>query len=533
MRARALALPVLVAGLVLPFLGRPPHVDDPNFLALARGAVLDPWRPHDVVINWQGSSERAFDVLSNPPGVAWWLAPVVDAPLPAQHLWMLAWLPLALWGAHRLGRRFSGDGEGAVLLTLTSPVVLLACCSLTPDLPLLACTLAGVGGFVDATDRGDRARATTWALVAGLAALFRYSGLALVPLLLLYPQTRRRNVAAMVPAAASALPIALLCLHDLHAWGAVHILAMGRFQAVSLGSWDLFHKAVAAVAMVGAAGLLPVLAAATFRRSLPGAVAGLLLGLVAASLADQPADATLATTLATAAGGAVLAPTLPGRRATPDHLFLAAWTWGGLLFLLTLRFMAARYWLPFLIPVALVALQALRTRGSRRLLAAAVALQAVVALGMAVDDDAQARAQVALATTVTHRFPASDEASPPRFAGHWGWQHALETAGWRPLEEGEVLPPGTLLAVAETPWPQEPAEGSCLDESWRTEAPDDWPGPRVHTAAGRANVHAFVIAGHPPLDTFAPWTLASDPRERVVVWRTCAAAAAHPPPSPP
>ena len=75
----------------LPWLGRPVHFDEANFLTLARGAALDPWRPHDVWINWQGTRERAFDVLSNPPGIAWFLAPVLDQPVYLQRAWMLCW----------------------------------------------------------------------------------------------------------------------------------------------------------------------------------------------------------------------------------------------------------------------------------------------------------------------------------------------------------------------------------------------------------------------------------------------------------
>ena len=72
---------VLLIGLALPFVHKPVHVDDANFLAMARAAAIDPWRPHAFAINWGGQTERAFDVLSNPPGIALWLAPVVDQPV--------------------------------------------------------------------------------------------------------------------------------------------------------------------------------------------------------------------------------------------------------------------------------------------------------------------------------------------------------------------------------------------------------------------------------------------------------------------
>ena len=159
----------LVLLLVLPFVDKPVHVDDANFLRLAEGAARDPWRPHNVTINWLWTTQRAFDVLSNPPGIAWWLAPLNGSPTWVKHLWMLPWLALALWGCHRLGTVFADDGLSALLVLGTSPVVVLSAQSLTPDLPLFACVTAGVAGFLSSPRR-----AWVWALLAGSAALFRY-----------------------------------------------------------------------------------------------------------------------------------------------------------------------------------------------------------------------------------------------------------------------------------------------------------------------------------------------------------------------
>ena len=377
-RRAAALLALLAAGLVLPFAGKPVHVDDANFLALARGARLSPWAPHDVLINWQGHTERAFDVLSNPPGVAWWLAPVAHGPAALQHLAIWLWLPLVLWGAWRLGRRFAGDGLITALLVLTSPIVLLAAHGLTPDLPLLALTLAGVAGFVEATDADHPLAALGWAVVAGGAFLFRYSGICLLPLLLLYPLLRRK---APWAALGAALPPLLLLGHDLHAYGAFHFLSMGGFQAVALEPRDIFRKGAAAVAMLGGAGLVPLLALQRPRVALTGGLVGLGLGWAAASASQQPLVAGALTCAFCAGGGVLLAGLVPPRLSPRrDALFLATWAAGGFVFLLLLRFMAARYWLPFMLPVLLVWL---RHHPPRRLLAAAVLLQTTLALALA------------------------------------------------------------------------------------------------------------------------------------------------------
>lgn len=485
----------LALGLVLPFLGRPPHIDDPNFLRLAAGARLDPWRPHAVTINWGGTTERAFEVLSNPPGVAWWLAPALGWPLWAQHLWMLPWLGLALWGAWALGRALTPRPSAALLVLGTSPALLLAAQGFTPDLPLAACALAGVGGFLRA-GRG----AWAWAVLAGCAALFRYSGVCLVPLLVLAGWQRGRPGAGLW----AALPTALLALHDLHAYGQWHLVAMTGFQSVADTPRELLRKGLAAVAMLGGAVVLPLLALR--REAARWALGGLGLGALAVGLSGQQGAAALATALACLAGALALSGL---RLRSPEDRLLAAWALGGLAFLLTLRFAATRYWLAFYAAPALALLRLPRP-GWR--LPAAVVAQALLTLGLAVDEQAMARAQHAAAARVA-------TLGQGRFAGHWGWQGALEAAGWVPLEEGARVE--GLLAVSAVSWPQQPAEGQCLEPLAVWVLPDTGWGPRAHSAAGAANLHAFLVSAQPPVETYAPWTLADDPYDEVTVLRSC------------
>lgn len=489
--------------LCLPFLGKPVHIDDANFLRLAEGASQDVWRPHAIAINWQGNTEPALAVLSNPPGIGWWLAPVVGAPVYLQHLWMLCWLPLAVWGAGKLGATFCGRAGLAAALLVGSPIGLLAAQALTPDLPLLACTLAGAGGLTAARP-GHR---WPWALLMGAAALFRYSGVALIPLAAAWPALHRDPRGALRCGLAAALPIGLLALHDLHAYGQVHLLAMVGFQGVSGTAHDTGRKLVAALAMLGGAAALPLLS--THRRAAVGAVIGAALGAAAAASSGHAGPALLGTVAFTAAGGASLAAGASGR----DRLSIwsALWLVGGLVFLLRLRFTAARYWLPFFAPAILVPLRAAPLRQAQ----AAAAVTLALSVALSIDDLELARAQRDLAAQVIAAAP-----EPGWIAGHWGWQHHLEAAGWSPLEEDTPLPPGQLLAVSADAWPQEAGSG-CQETLLTAAAPDRWPGPRVHTAEGAANLHAFLIASDPPTETYAPWGFGTDPLDVATLLRGC------------
>ncbi|RME20231.1 MAG: hypothetical protein D6798_20895, partial [Deltaproteobacteria bacterium] len=521
----------VLVGLVLPFIGKPVHVDDANFLVLARGAAADPWRPHAAPINWQGHTERAFDVLSNPPGIGWWLAPVADQPAWVLHLWMLPWLLVAAWGAWELGRRFTDAPAAATLLIGGAPAAVLAAQSLTPDLPLLACVLAGLAGIVRHAGPASPARRWPWALLLGASALFRYSGAVMVLVALAWPLARRgrRGLrAGIMLAAATATPLVLLALHDVLAYGEVHVLAMTAFQGVSDTPREIFRKVAASLAMLGGAVVLPILCWSRLVPALVGLVGGCIIGGQAATLSHQAGPPALATLLACAAGGAVLGGALP-RPGRPDRegIFLWLWLLLGMLFLLKLRFTAARYWLPFAAPVVLLSLRTTRTG----LVRVAVPATALLSLLLAWDDLQFARAQHELARRLDRT--ARSEGGTGVFAGHWGWQHALEQRGWRPLEEDAPIAPDQLLAIDTVAWPQEPAE-SCLVllDAATIEGPPI-PLPRVHAPRGGANIHASMIAGQPPIETYAPWTLSREPYDSARLWRGCHVADPDAAPAPP
>lgn len=491
--------------LLIPFWGKPVHIDDANFLVLAEGARADAWRPHAISINWQGSTELAFDVLSNPPGIAWWLAPMISGPVWLQHAWMQLWLLPAVWGAARLGDAFGCHRNAAVLLLLGSPIGLLSAQALTPDLPLFACVLAGCGGLITARS----GRRWPWALLMGAAVVFRYSGVAMIPLAALWPVLHRDWRGGVRCGVAAALPVALLALHDVHAYGQVHLLAMVDFQGVSDDPGSVVRKLGAALAMLGGACVLPVLLRMRDVQTVVGGVAGALVGMGVVWLSALSGHVAVATVGFCCAGGMswMGGVSLRNRRT----LWAAAWIVGGLIFLLRLRFMATRYWLPFCAPAVLVPLAML----PRRRMYVATATTLGLSVLLSVDDLELARAQQDLAAQVVARFP-----HPGMVAGHWGWQHHLQRAGWQSLEEDAPLGEGMLLAQSAIAWPQESAPG-CKELVEQFEATDRWWGPRVHTTEGHANVHAFVLSASPPVDSYAPWWVGDDPLDVVTVWRGC------------
>jgi hypothetical protein len=107
-----------------------------------------------------------------------------------------------------------------------------------------------------------------------------------------------------------------------------------------------------------------------------------------------------------------------------------------------------------------------------------------------------------------------------RVAGHWGFQHHLEAAGWVPVEDDELLGKQELVAISRNAWPQS-TSNACWEWMEVTPFPDPRPGLRVLTYAGGANIHGNMLSGWPPARVFAPWTIAQDAMEHLTVRRTC------------
>ena len=541
----------ILAGLHLPFLGQAFHIDDANFLMLADGALADPWRPHDALVNWLGTPERAFDVLSNPPGVAYVLALVklTGGEEFASHVAILPFTALATWGFWRLARRFCAAPQLPALVFAASPAVVVSAHLVMPDMPLVALYLAGLALAIEGVDKGDRSRALAGAALLGGAAMFRYSGLTGGPLLALYLIGNRERSAlgrgeqVAVGLAWAAIPTAW-ALHDLHAYGSWHFWHMIAFQGAEGGGMGAGRKLLAQLCFTGGVACLPLLPLA----ARPGAgVAGripwgwLAVGLPAAAalwgLRGGGAASAIELGFATAfvltaiwlwaVAAARTSPRglgqLAGGRggAAADQAFLATWAAGILVFNLFLRFVAARYLLLGLAPLTLMAFGGPLPRFGPRLGAALVGGTAALSLTVSLSEALHAESYRTFASTwvrqaqITTPPPMSEtlEVGAPAgpdlvIAGHWGFQHYLEAMGARAASEEEAaLEPGTWVAVAALPWPQEApyldASAPARYEALRVWAIDHPLPLRTLSTRPAACFHANAVATQPMPDAAA------------------------------
>lgn len=486
---------LLSIGLGILFLSKPVHLDETNFLALLQG---DFWSPHNIRINWQGKEEFAFDVLSNPPGIAWWLWLVKDQPVFLLRLWMLPWTALCAWGAWNLGEYFVNRGASCSLLVIASPIFFLSNGSLMPDMPLMGCVIGGFGGLVY-----SERRSWCWAFLIGLGFLFRYSAITMIPLVFLWGVIHRGTRTGIWYAMWSLLPVLFLCFHDILVYQKWHFIEMFAFQSVDRSLWDILRKLSSALAMLAGGCCLPILCRTN--DGWIGAGVGVVIGAVMVALSDFSGWVAGWSIFWIAAGGGVIANGV--RVSKPKKVFLLVWLVGGLIFLVLLRFVATRYWAPFFIPAILLGVEHAKAWQIRL----TILCSFVLGLGLAADDFELAKAQRDLAWVVGH-----DKTGV--FAGHWGWQYYMEDQGWKAIDDDSIIPNGVYFASSAISWPQEPSV-SCLEQQEVYSIADKWPGPRVHTASGRGNFHSYVISGL--TETYAPWSWGDDPHDTVTLWVAC------------
>ena len=71
----ALLVAAATLACVLPFLGRPLHVDDPLFVWIAQQLAAHPLDFYGFPVNWNLAALPVHEYTQNPPLTSYWLAP--------------------------------------------------------------------------------------------------------------------------------------------------------------------------------------------------------------------------------------------------------------------------------------------------------------------------------------------------------------------------------------------------------------------------------------------------------------------------
>ena len=209
---------------------------------------------------------------------------------------------------------------------------------------------------------------------------------------------------------AVSLPTVLLCIHDVWAYGEWHFLHMIAFQQEQQ-SWASFvHKLCALSSMlVLGCGVVPRLGIG-HRWAWKLLTACILLTVTLSY--GFALDMSLLAWLSVPLGFFALARFVH-EASDAKRFWVVCWLIGGLFFLLSLRFAATRYWLPFVVPYWL-------WMHEEKWLKYWTIIMAIVSIHLAWDDAQLAKGQHHLARKVVQVCKEQYGDETGYFAGHWG-----------------------------------------------------------------------------------------------------------------
>jgi hypothetical protein len=457
-----LLAPVL---LLLPFVEKAVHIDDPLFIWTAQRILTHPLDFYGFHLNWYGTAMPMYEVNQNPPLTGYYLA-IAGALFgwreATLHLAMMLPAALAGVGVYLLSRHFCRQSMSAALIAIVTPAFLVSSTTLMSDMLLLMFFVWAIVFWLEGLSR----RQYRWLIVSGiaigLAALSKYFGACLIPLLLAHSLTagkgNRRAVCFLL------LPLLLIAAYEyatFHLYGRGLLLDAVRYASAVKTDFvpDYGRRAFVTAAFLGAC-LAPLLFYAGYLWRRRGWIVGLVIAsagaLSYAIVLDRDAAPALALQvglwLAVGIGAMQLAVSDLLRHKDARALLLFLWTAGTLLFVVFFNHLVnVRVLLPLVPAVAILIVRRIEDAGEvssryRRPVPAWPIVPAVVlALCVAYADMSLANASRRAAAEVP-----VDRASPVKtwFGGHWGFQYYMELRGAEAVNTAVPLfRPGDLVAL--------------------------------------------------------------------------------------
>ena len=456
-----------------PFAGKAFHIDDPLFLWAGKHIQSEPLNFFGFQVNWSGSLKPMFDVTRNPPLACYYIAAVTTLTGWSEfglHLAFLAPALAAVWGCYFLAREFCGAPLVAALASVLCPASLVSATSVMCDTMMLAFWVWAVFLWVQGLERQKPAYLLAAASLVSAAALTKYFGVSLIPLLLAYSVYRERRVGAW--AYPLLIPLVVLAGYELaclHLYGRPLLITAARYSTGIRGQQGAPYAARILTTLAFAGG--GVLAAVFFSpllwswRKLALGVGSAAVVTVALTfftrLGVHPLregggvrwSLVLHLGIFTVAGAHLLILCLMDlrRRGDASSVLLALWVFGTFVFCAFLNWSVnIRTVLPLVPAVGILIVRMLEDRRPRR--KTKVLRQHLWPL-------VPAALSALLVTWADYRWAGSardaaaeicrtyqDDARPIWFEGHWGFQYYMERGGgiaadWRskPFAPGHVM----------------------------------------------------------------------------------------------
>jgi 4-amino-4-deoxy-L-arabinose transferase-like glycosyltransferase len=507
-------LALITFAALAPFLAKPFNIDDPLFIWVAHQIQAHPLNPYGFNVNWFGTVTPMWLATENPPVACYYMAlaaAVLGWSEVALHFAFLLPAIAVVLGTYRLAKKFCGQPMLAALATLLTPVFLLSSTTVMCDVMMLAFWVWAIVFWIEGMEKDDFRKLSAAGLLIAFAALTKYYGVCLIPLLAAYSLVETRRLGKW--AACLMIPLAALCVYQ---WTTRSLYGLAMLS-------DAMEYAGYARGITGISGMSTALTALTFtggcvaaavffmpllwRAWMLAAFAGTAI-LIAAALFFEGAklekfispQATSATFVEIqiifwAVGGigvlALAVENLWNRRAAQSWL-LALWVFGTFLFASVFNWTVnGRSILPMVPAVAILIVRRLERNSAAGWklgkFAVSISLVASAMLALLVTRADYLFAVATRQTAVQTFARFGNEQKNLWFEGHWGFQYYMESLGFAALDvQRSPIKPGNILALPDnnTATAQPNPDATARQETIEVQGPNFLSTMNVQVAAG-------------------------------------------------
>jgi 4-amino-4-deoxy-L-arabinose transferase-like glycosyltransferase len=483
---------IVVITALAPFLNKAFHIDDPLFLWMAQQIAHHPGDPYGFAVNWYVSNQPMFSIMQNPPLSSYYIALIASFlgwSEPAMHGAFFVPAIAAVLGTFFLARRLCNSPLLAALLLLFTPVFLVSATGVMCDVWLLALWVWSIECWVRALERNSAQLLFLASVLAAAAALTKYFGVALVPLLAVYTLVRERRVTHRI--LYFLIPILVIASYEVITKAKY---GQGLFSNAMLVSWNenakpeqhFFQQLFIGLSFAGGclfsvvfyAPLLKLRRSSRETESLaaksgspqrvrPGTdwkpnfrihTAGIVIFAFLVSLfyfgaarTVLPLGIAIEGALFVTIGIAILALALVDivQHKTADSLLLGLWVFGTFVFAAVMNWtITSRTFLPMAPAVVILLIRRLRLPPANGSFMHwwLILPSALVSLLITIGDYKLANTARIAASQFQQRF--RNESGTVWFEGHWGFQYYMQQWKAKPLDlEQHGLVPGDVLIV--------------------------------------------------------------------------------------
>ena len=436
-----------------PFLNKAFHIDDPLFLWIAQQVSQHPGDPYGFSLNWYETAQPMFSVMQNPPLSSYYMAlaaTFLGWSEPAMHGAFLVPAVAATLGTFFLARRLCDSPLLAALLTLFTPVFLVSATGVMCDVWLLALWVWSVESWLRGLERHSYRFLLLASVLAAAAALTKYFGASLVPLLAAYTLVRDRRFTYRL--LFLLIPVAVIIMYEVmtkakYGEGLFSNAMIYSWKARTSGEKQLFAQFIIGLSFTGGC-LFPAVFYVPFLKSRRVLMSGLAIFVALLLLLYFGIGRALETGSAITAPEALfatigigilaLAVTDVAQRRTADSVLLSLWVIGTFFFAAIMNWsITARTLLPMAPAVMILLLRRFNTSqaSNGRTLWWPLLPAALVSLLVTTADYKVANTARLASSYFQKRFQT--EPGTVWFEGHWGFQYYMEQWRAKPVDQNE------------------------------------------------------------------------------------------------